>query len=227
MKIFIDPGHGGNDPGAIGAKGTKESNVVLDAALALKNVLEKAGIETELSRNIDKTMSLASRAEKANRAKVDLFVSIHCNGFANSNANGTEVFSYPGDAEGAKLSKMILDNLCENLKTASRGTKTENFAVLRLTEMPAVLIETAFITNPTEESLMLEEGFSDKFAEAVAKGIFEYLGYDNTNEHWGKQHLESLMGKGYINSPETWRSFDDSPTNAMVLALVDKITEEK
>ena len=228
MKIFLDPGHGGNDPGAIGVKGTKESEVVLAAALDLKDILQAEGFEVALSRTADTTMSLASRAELANRYGGDLFVSIHCNGFTNSGASGTEVFAYPGDADGGELAEKILTKICASLGTKNRGVKTENFAVLRLTEMTAVLIETAFITNAAEEQMMLGKGYSKKLAQAIADGIFAFVGKNSVGEeHWGREYLDRLIKKGYINSPELWTDFDGHPTNAMVLALVDKITEEK
>lgn len=228
MKIFIDPGHGGNDPGAIGAAGTRESNVVLGAGLELEKILKSAGFETAMSRRTDMEISLANRAELANSTEADLFISIHCNGFTNSGARGTEVYSYMGNSEGEKLSKTVLECLCDELGTLNRGTKKENFAVLRLTKMPAILIETAFITNPEEEQMMLEEGFSERAAKAIAEGVFKYLGIMNpleNTEHWGKQYLDSLIKKGYINTPELWAEFEESPTNAMILALIDKITE--
>lgn len=226
MKIFIDPGHGGKDPGAIGIKGTRECDVVLGIALELRKLLEKAGVETVLSRESDKTLSLSERAGLANESRADLFISIHCNGFTNSGAKGTEVFAYNGDGKGVKLAGNILEEVCAELGTVNRGVKTENFAVLRLTAMTAVLIETAFITNAAEEEMMREAGFAAKMAGAVAKGIYKYGGISvNKAEHWGETHLKSLQEKGYINSPELWRDFEGVPTNAMVLALADKITE--
>jgi len=226
MKIFIDPGHGGKDPGAIGGMGTRECDVVLDIAVKLKDILTAAGVEAELSRSDDKTVSLAERAMAANSKKADLFISIHCNGFTNSGAKGTEVFAYNGDEKGLSLANSLLLEICNALGTVNRGAKTENFAVLRLTEMTAVLIETAFITNRSEEQMMLEKDFSEKTARAIAEGVFKFYGiFGKEVEHWGKKHLENLMSKGYIENPEMWEEFDGVPTKAMILALTDKITE--
>ena len=228
MKIFIDPGHGGNDPGAIGARGTRESDVVLMAGLALKKIFEEAGQEVVMSRKSDTGVSLASRAELANAAEADLFISIHCNGFTNTGAKGTEVYSYMGDEQGEGLSKTVLTEICGALGTLNRGAKKENFAVLRLTNMTSILIETAFITNSAEESMMMEDGFDEKLANAIAKGVFSHFNIPfqkQTPEHWGKKHLENLVSKGIINSPEMWSDFEKSPTNAMIMALIDKITE--
>ncbi len=229
MKVFIDPGHGGNDPGAIGIKGTRESDVVLMVGKELKAILEKAGFEVLMSRTADVNISLANRAEMANRAGADIFVSLHCNGFTSGSANGTETYSYMGDEEGARLSELVLEEICRALATVNRGAKKENFAVLRLTEMPSILIETAFITNPREEAMMLEADFPEKVSKAIADGIFAYFNYTapiETGKHWGQEYLERLIEKGYIKNPELWENFDSPPTNAMILALFDKITEE-
>ncbi len=229
MKIFIDPGHGGNDPGAIGIKGTYESNVVLKIALELGKILESMGFQTEFSRTTDETVTLAKRAEMGNKTDADLFISIHCNGFLNSSASGTEVYSYPGNVKGEQLASVLSKKISEKFSLKNRGAKKENFAVLRLSNMPAVLIETAFITNPAEEDLMNSPGFSGEMANTIAEAVAEYFGVIYTPDvtpHWAKIHLDNLVEKGYINSPEQWSQFDTKITYAMVLALIDKITEE-
>ena len=229
MKIFIDPGHGGNDPGAIGIKGTYESNIVLGIALELGEILKNMGFQTEFSRTGDETVALAKRAEMANNTDADLFISIHCNGFVNSAASGVETYSFPGNVKGEKLAKILSEKISEKFKLKNRGAKSENFAVLRLSTMPAVLIETAFITNPAEEELMISPGFSRKMANTIAEAVGIYFGIDYTPEttpHWAETHLDNLVRKGYINSPEQWSKFDEKASIAMVLALIDKITEE-
>ncbi len=230
MKIFIDPGHGGNDPGAIGIKGTKESDVVLQIAVKLKGILEKMGISVAMSRNSDAAVSLSKRAEMANKFGADIYISLHCNGFVNRNACGSEIYSYPGNSKSVALAGKILAALCDKLGTVNRGAKQENFAVLRLTDMPAVLLETAFITNEDDENMMLSSGFPESAAEAVAEGISLYSGIslpvkEENKPHWGKEYLDNLVKKGYINSPELWENTEGIVTKAMVLALVDKITE--
>lgn len=232
MKIFIDPGHGGSDPGAVGINGTRESDVVLKVGLKLKEILINNGFTVRMSRETDEYVSLTKRAELANKTAADLFISIHCNGFTNPDAKGSEVYSYPGNAQAEKLAGILLWHICNGIGTANRGTRKENFAVLRLSKMPAVLVETAFITNPDEEKMMCGGGFAEKAAYALAKGICEFCGVTLSTaetegenfEHWGSIHLENLLKKGYIKNPELWKDFDKSPTAAMVLALADKIT---
>ncbi len=227
MKIFIDPGHGGNDPGAIGIKGTYESNVVYGVATALERKLIENGFEAKVSRKEDETVALAERAALANSWGADLFISIHCNGFINSAASGSEVFSYPGNREAGKFAALLVDKICEKFGTKNRGAKTENFAVLRLSKMPAVLIETAFITNPAEEEMMLALGFSENMADVLLSAVKEQYKVDIAESHWGEKHLKNLEAKGYISTPDVWMDFENPPTKAMVLALIDKITEEK
>ena len=229
MKIFIDPGHGGSDPGAVGMNGTRESDVVLKIGTELKNLLKSYGFAVRMSRETDIDVSLTGRTELANKFEADLFISIHCNGFTNPTACGSEVYSFPGNAEAQRLSEILLWHICNGLGTISRGTKKENFAVLRMSKMPAVLAETAFITNPDEEKMMREADFSKKAAYAMAKGICEFCGVSikaetEKNEHWGRVYLDNLIKKGYIESPGLWECFDEYPTNAMILALADKIT---
>ena len=148
---------------------------------------------------------------------------------ADSGAKGTEVYSCPGDDKGETLAKKICDEICGALGTNNRGNKQEKFAVLRLSKMPAVLIETAFITNADEEEMMQKEDFYNKTATAIANGIFTTLGItpkkNDTLAHWGMKHLESLQKKGYIKNPDIWGNMDEPPSVAMVLALIDKITE--
>ncbi|MBQ3054268.1 MAG: N-acetylmuramoyl-L-alanine amidase [Clostridia bacterium] len=228
MIIFIDPGHGGNDPGAIGICGTRECDVVLKIGLILRNLLEKAGCRVIMSREEDKTVSLSSRADMANRANADFFISIHCNGFANASARGTESYSYPGNNIGEKVAEKITEEISGEFNIPNRGAKKENFAVLRLSKMPAVLVETAFITNQEEEKIMLEPGFSEKIADCICNAISGHFGIPKVlpkADHWGKKHLDSLIKKGYIQNADLWQEFEKSPTIAMILAITDKITE--
>ncbi len=229
MKIFIDPGHGGSDPGAVGMNGTRESDVALRIGTELRDLLKSCGFAVRMSRETDIDVSLTGRTELANKYGADIFVSIHCNGFTNPAACGSEVYSFPGNAEAQKLSEILLWHICNGLGTNSRGVKKENFAVLRMSKMPAVLVETAFITNPDEEKMMSEGDFFKKAACAMAKGICEFCGVNadfptEVKEHWAKTYLDSLIRKGYIESPNLWKRFEEPPTIAMILALADKIT---
>ncbi len=151
MKICIDPGHGGHDPGAVGPGG-KESVVVLAIALALGEYLEARGIEVCYTRSTDIFIPLGKRAEIANSARVDLFVSLHCNADADpdspgmSEASGEEILVHPNSDTAKALAREMLPTLERLVPGRCRGIKERgDLAVLRLTRMPALLIECGFI----------------------------------------------------------------------------------
>ena len=169
MKIFINPGHcPGIDSGAVG-NGLKECDVALKIGTKVKNYLEKIGVETVLLQ-VD---GLSEIANEANKSQSDLFVSIHCNSAAVDTAKGTETFHWNGSDAGQKLASKIQYQITNSIDVVNRGIKTANYAVLRLTDMPAVLVETAFINNPDDAKLLVEK--EDEFARAIARGVTDYF----------------------------------------------------
>lgn len=171
MKVFLNPGHAPNgnpDPGACG-QGLRECDVVKDAADLAAGYLTAAGVEVVGNIQSD---SLGEICEAANESGADIFVSIHCNAF-NGTANGTEVEVYPESTAGASLGSCIQRQIVESLGTTDRGLKERpNLYVLKHTDMPAVLVELAFIDN--EEDAALLRNNQDDFARAVARGITDY-----------------------------------------------------
>ena len=177
-KVFIDPGHGGTDPGASG-NGLYEKEVVLSISKKVRNILISKGFEVELSRSKDQYVSLSDRAAQANAWDADLFVSIHCNSATSSSANGTECYTYPTANTSTKsLSKNMASALAIKLGLTNRGHKEANFAVLRLSNMPAILIETAFINNANDASKLKTR--ENDFASAIANQIAN-TSIDNSN----------------------------------------------
>lgn len=173
-KVFLDAGHGGKDPGALG-NGMQEKDIALSVTLKVGNILQNHGVGVIYSRTTDVFLELADRAARANNAGVNKFVSIHCNAFGDTSARGVETYSYPGSISGGSLSKSIQDSIIESgAYTLNRGTKTANFAVLRLTNMPAALVELAFITNAQDANILRYR--QDELAVAVSKGILSNLG---------------------------------------------------
>ncbi len=173
-KIFLDPGHGGKDPGGAG-NGLKEKNVALSITLKIGKILKRHNLEVLYSRTTDVFVELSDRARKANNANADYFISIHSNAYSDPSAQGVETYSYPGATEAARLSRSIQNAIISaGVYTRNRGTKTANFAVLRETKMTAVLVETAFITNSQDANLLRNR--QDDFAEAISKGILSFLG---------------------------------------------------
>ncbi|EJU22593.1 N-acetylmuramoyl-L-alanine amidase [Peptoanaerobacter stomatis] len=179
LKICIDPGHGGKDSGAVGNR-LLEKDVVLNIAKILKAQLLEKGFNVCMTREDDTFIELKDRCIIANKAKADIFVSIHCNSAENKSAFGFEIYHTRGSIQGQKLCADIKLTINENKEIirTDRGIKTANFTVLTGTNMPAVLIETAFISN-IEDGKILKAKQSE-FATAICKGICSYFGIKNT-----------------------------------------------
>lgn len=177
QKIFIDAGHGGSDPGASG-NGLKEKDVVLNIAQKLTGLFNSKGIQVSHSRYLDNSVGLAERAEMANEWGTDLFISIHANALDGSgSAYGTECYTYPNStSENKRLAVDIASSISSKLGTYNRGHKEADFAVLRLTSMPAVLVETAFIDNAGDAALLKNR--QDDFANAIFTAV---IGTEDTN----------------------------------------------
>ncbi len=188
-KIVIDPGHGGNDAGAIGPTGVMEKNVTLKVALEAKSLLESEGATVIMTRDTDRTVSakgaaasdieeLGARCEVANLVKADIFISIHADSFTRPEARGTTGYYYSksSSGRGQKLADAIRRNLVEQLGTPSRGTQPCNFYVVKHTDMPATLIELGFISNKDEEKLLDSKEGVRKAAQAILDGVEDYFG---------------------------------------------------
>ena len=167
MKIFINPGHGGNDCGAVG-NGLKERDVVLNIGKRVENYLRAVGYDVKLFQYD----GLAEICADANAFGADLFVSIHCNA-ATGKAQGTETYHFYGSNDSRRLAVLIQRQIVNSIAVANRGVKEAGFYVLANTDMPAVLVETAFIDNPQDAALLKER--EDDFAKAIARGISDYF----------------------------------------------------
>ncbi len=178
MKIFVDPGHGGKDPGASG-NGLQEKDIVLDLALRLASKLKGYDCHVKLSRDRDAYVSLGDRAKAANTWGASFFLSIHVNAFGESTPSGYEDFTYTSvGAATQSIRKAIHPHIAKVWTDAgrmNRGMKTANFQVLRETAMPAMLVELGFISNPQDASLLRQDAFRDKLVNAMAIGIAEAL----------------------------------------------------
>lgn len=181
--LCIDPGHGGGDNGAIGIAGTKEKDNTLAIALLLRDKLEKNGATVIMTRETDKEASfpgagsedeLGARVDIANETSADIYVSIHNDSFVNSSASGTTTYHY-GDAESIRLANHVQKCLVEELGTKDRGARFASFYVIRYTDMPAILVETAFISNPEEELLLASVDGRFKASESIFQGIVKYF----------------------------------------------------
>ena len=235
-KIYIDPGHNcsGADTGAVGY-GLKEQDVSVQIGVLLRELLLVSGQTVKMSRDsITDTVSsslngsLAYRYNGANDWDADIFVSIHCNA-ANSKAYGCETYYYTGSSKGRRLADCVQPELAKETGLCNRGVKSANFAVIKHTNMPAILVETAFIDNYDDNRFLASDDGKYKCAVGIYKGICDCLGieyklesedklmsreYEELNERLEK--VENPMIYDYIddNMPEWAR-----PT---ITKLVDK-----
>lgn len=221
ITIALDPGHGGEDPGAIGRGGNREKDVVLEIAKRIKAKIEQQpNMRVMLTRDADFFVPLPMRVQKARKVQADLFVSIHADGFIEPTARGSSVFALSEKgatstaarwlankensadliggvnlkARDAQLAGVLLDlsttaQINDSMKLAkavlgeiggiNRLHKGEveqaGFAVLKAPDIPSILIETAFISNPEEEAKLTDDAYQDQMADAVLKGIKKYF----------------------------------------------------
>lgn len=174
--FMLDAGHGGSDPGAVGPTGLQEKDINLRIIKRLGAKLTAQGVKVAYTRTGDNYVGLSGRARAANALKAVNFLSIHCNGFKDPAATGTETVAYAAGGNGQKLANAIQKRLVAATGRANRGVKFQNLAVLRETTMPAALAEVVFITNPQEEALLKLDSFIEKVAHAIFLGCLDYLG---------------------------------------------------
>jgi len=172
--IVLDAGHGGSDPGAV-QDGRLEKDDNLNLALAVRGKLEALGQKVIMTRSEDVFLPLTERSAISNRYPTDLFVSIHRNAADSPVANGVENFVYidptPRETQAAEI---VLDEVVQVGVQSNRGVKQGNFAVLRNTRAPAMLLEMGFITNERDNQLF--DLHFNAYAEAIARGIVRALG---------------------------------------------------
>lgn len=190
--VVIDPGHGGNDSGAVGPTGLLEKFVAWRIACMVADILMRYNIEIIFTRAGDARVSLYKRVEIANNSNADYFVSIHINSAANPNATGTETYAYAKGVEGDKLAHYMQSNLVESIGLADRGVKYNSMQVVRETTMPACLVEVAFINNSAEEKLLKQDEFLERAAVGIAKGILEHLGIDYISEPIIEENMDNV-----------------------------------
>jgi N-acetylmuramoyl-L-alanine amidase len=221
ITIALDPGHGGEDPGATGASGVHEKDIVLSVARRLKARLEgQPNVRVILTRDADYFVPLGTRVDKARKVQADLFVSIHADAFVERSARGSSVFvlSEKGASSSAarwlandqnnadliggvnlathdrelasvlfdlsttaqitdslKLGKAVLTEIGGINRLHRGAVEQAGFAVLKAPDIPSILVETAFISNPEEEARLKDDGYQDQLADAITKGIRRYF----------------------------------------------------
>jgi N-acetylmuramoyl-L-alanine amidase len=174
IVIMVDPGHGGKDSGAPGLGGLLEKDVILPISKTVAAVLEKNGIQAILTRNADYFVTLQGRVDMSEQANANLFVSIHANSVDNRpDVNGLETYYYENGANLAKaVHRRILGSI-DNLN--DRGVRQARFYVLRKNSMPAILVETGFMTGARDNPRLGNPEYQRRMGEAIANGILDYL----------------------------------------------------
>jgi N-acetylmuramoyl-L-alanine amidase len=179
VLVMIDPGHGGRDPGAIGLGGLKEVDVIWPIAKRVSKILESQGIRTKLTRDGDYYVGLDERVTMTNRNNATVFVSIHANSIdGRPDVNGLETYFY-GPA-GGRMAEAVHRNVLSSVTQkgfyiGNRGTRSARFLVLRKSQVPAILVETGYLTSAAEVARLRRDDYQAVQAEGIAKGIIEYL----------------------------------------------------
>ncbi len=229
VVVALDPGHGGEDPGALGQRGTREKDVVLQIALRLRERINRASVRTRhgtlpmramLTRDADFFIPLQQRVQKARRVQADLFISIHADAFFTPQARGASVFALSQGAassaaakwmagqenraddigglniktqdahvqhalfdmsttaqinDSLKLGQEMLGQMRQLIKLHKPTVEQAGFAVLKAPDIPSVLVETGFISNPDEELRLASDAYQEQLAEALMRSIERYF----------------------------------------------------
>ena len=176
MKWYLDFGHGGKDPGAIGPTNLKESDVALKIGMIIKENLENALEKVITTRENDKYYSLDYRTKKANSENSDYFISIHLNSATNSSAKGCEVWLYNENSKLKNLANNLCNNLSTKMDTPNRGVKySKNLSVLKNTKMPALLIEIDFISNKEVEKSLRNDNHLKNIADTISSTLLSFV----------------------------------------------------
>jgi len=200
--IIIDPGHGGDDPGAIGTAGTLEKEIVLEVSKKLAGILSQAGAQVFLTRDSDRDLSdpepkspfnsklqdLTKRVELGNQKQADLFISIHVNSFPDRREGGAQTFSQPGEVDSKKLAEAIQQEMNRFTVNPGRQAKQVDYYATRMAKMPSTIVEIGFISNPQEEKMLVDHIYQDKVAWSIYAGITRYLSQPKTAMAPSKGH---------------------------------------
>ncbi|CDN15914.1 N-acetylmuramoyl-L-alanine amidase [Richelia intracellularis] len=174
LLVMIDPGHGGRDPGAVGIGGLQEKQVIMPISLRVADILRQNGVQVVMTRKSDYFVTLPGRVKMAEQANADYFVSIHANsaGMNRPEVSGFETFYFN---TGKGLAQAVHRRVIRTIKMRDRRVRRARFYVLRKTSMPSILVETGFLTGREDAKNLRSEWFQNKMAEAIAKGILDYI----------------------------------------------------
>ncbi|MEA5598223.1 N-acetylmuramoyl-L-alanine amidase [Rivularia sp. UHCC 0363] len=174
VVVIIDPGHGGQDPGAIGIGGLQEKDIILPIGQKVAQILEQNGVQAILTRSTDYFVSLQGRVDMAERANANVFVSIHANsvGLSRPDVSGLEVYYYNS---GLNLAQTVRSSILNTVSVKDRGVRQARFYVLRKSSMPAILVETGYVTGREDAAKLSSPQYRDQMAQGIANGILNYI----------------------------------------------------
>ncbi|WP_042221182.1 N-acetylmuramoyl-L-alanine amidase [Oceanobacillus manasiensis] len=200
MKLYLDPGHGGSDPGAQG-NGLSEKNITLDIAQRIRSILigDYRSVDVRMSRTSDSSKSLQQRTNEANAWGADYFLSIHCNAF-NGNARGYEDFIHntlSDSSQTARYRNVLHTEIMKVNQLSNRGKKKANFHVLRESNMSALLTENGFIDNQRDAALMRTASWRQRVAQGHVNGLakaFNLKRKEEDNDNGSGQLYKVIAG---------------------------------
>lgn len=187
VVVVVDPGHGGFDPGKVGVDRLFEKDLNLAVAKKLQKILTKNGVHVVMSREEDESLcgeteankkicDMKKRTELINSSKAAIAVSIHQNSYQTSDVKGAQVFYFTHSAEGKKAAEILQKHLKTVDETNHREAKpNDTYYILKKTEIPTVIVEAGFLTNPAEAAKLQDETYQEEIAQAVWEGLKEYL----------------------------------------------------
>lgn len=246
-KIVVDAGHGGSDPGAIGVNGLNEKTVNLDIALQVRELLIKRGYEVAMTRTDDTFISLKDRVQFTDAQQADLFVSIHANSYSNADTRGAMVLyydsaypqeDYPASPQMSQLTpqsrnfaQQMLDTFVRSTGVENRGLLPSAVYVIRMGQIPSILVETAFLSNAQDAAMLSTPEIRTQMALAIESGIEAYLppdsqggeGFTDTRTHWAREAIARLKTQGILDGVGKQFQPDRELTRAEWVTLLDRV----
>jgi N-acetylmuramoyl-L-alanine amidase len=204
VTVVIDAGHGGYDRGGIPGQSVSEKDMTLDVARRLRSVLAASGYRVVMTRDSDVFVPLGTRCAIANSYRNAIFVSVHFNSATRRGASGIETYFYSRDS--LSLASAIHHYVAGGAPSDNRGVRRRGYYVLRRTNMPAVLVECGFLTNPTEAAYAQNASYRQKLAEAIAAGVRSRNSVASSRSTTRVATAESIPLQPYIDQTRVTKS---------------------
>lgn len=188
VVIVVDPGHGGEDPGKVGINDVLEKDLNLQIAKKVKKLLEEAGIKIVMTRTNDKVPDakkedLNQRVQLINETKPKLALCIHQNSYPDAKIKGAQVFYHTITPEAEDVASIVQEQLRTVDPTNTRQIKeNDTYFMLKNTQVPTIIVECGFLTNPDEAAKLTQEDYQDKLAQAICEGVVKWLNGDGEGE---------------------------------------------